>query len=112
MEVKHPMSNGTKVVKKANKNNVDTSKNNLFVLAGQEEEITPYDMDGMPAFEQERWDMEYDRVVVKFRNEEDRKKFAKLVEQNLTDKTISIWYPMLGPSDASLSRWVDEDYEE
>ena len=43
---------------------------------------------------------------------EDRKKFAKFVEQNLTDITISIWYPMLGPSDASLSRWVDEDYEE
>ena len=56
--------------------------------------------------------MEYDRVIVKFRNEEDRKKFAKFVEQNLTDKTISIWYPMLGPSDDSLSRWVDEDYEE
>ena len=91
---------------------MDTSKNNLFVLAGQEEEITPYDMDGMPEFEQRNWDMEYDRVIVKFRNEEDRKKFAKFVEQNLTDKTISIWYPMLGPSDASLSRWVDEDYEE
>ena len=45
------MSNVTKVVKKANKNNVDTSKNNLFVLAGQEEEITPYDMDGMPEFD-------------------------------------------------------------
>ena len=60
------MSNGTKVVKKANKNNVDTSKNNLFVLAGQEEEITPYDMDGMPEFEQRNWDMEYDRVIVKF----------------------------------------------
>ena len=112
MEVKHLLSNGTKVVKKANKNNVDTSKNNLFVLAGQEEEITPYDIDGMPEFEQRNWDMEYDRVIVKFRNEEDRKNFAKFVEQNLTDKTISIWYPMLGPSDASLSRWVDEDYEE
>ena len=112
MEVKHLMSNGTKVVKKANKNNVDTSKNILFVLGGEEEEITPYDMDGMPEFEQRNWDREYDRVIVKFRNEEDRKKFAKFVEQNLTDKTISIWYPMLGPSDASLSRWVDEDYEE
>ncbi len=37
-----------------NKNNVDTEKNNLFVLSGDEEEKTPFEYDGMPEFEQDK----------------------------------------------------------
>ena len=44
------------------------------------------------------------------RNEEYLRKFANLVDQkSLGAKTKSMWYPMLGPSAASLSRWIDEE---
>ena len=92
-----------------NKNNVNTAENNLFVLSGDEEEQTPYDMDGMPEFEQEQY-KPYATIVCRFRNEEDLRKFANLVDQkSLGAKSKSMWYPMLGPSAASLSRWIDEE---
>tara|TARA_B100000073_G_C23286654_1_gene392817 strand:- start:138 stop:446 length:309 start_codon:yes stop_codon:yes gene_type:complete len=92
-----------------NKNNVNIAENNLFVLSGDEEELTPYDMDGMPEFENDKNDA-YATIFCRFRNEEDLRKFANLVEQkSINKKTKSIWYPMLGPSAASLSRWVDEE---
>ena len=92
-----------------NKNNVNTAENNLFVLSGDEEEQTPYDMDGMPEFEQEQY-KPYATIVCRFRNEEDLRRFANLVDQkSLGAKTKSMWYPMLGPSAASLSRWIDEE---
>ena len=41
-----------------NKNNVDTEKNNLFVLSGDQEEKTPFEYDGMPEFEQDKKESE------------------------------------------------------
>jgi len=47
---------------------------------------------GMPDFEQE--DLSAQRqIIVSFANNEDVKEFSKLMNQNITPKTRSIWYP-------------------
>lgn len=95
----------------SNKNNVNKVDNNLFILSGDEEKSTPYDWDGMPEFEQPE-DTDFDRlkITVRFRTEEDRIEFAKLIGQTaITDKTKSIWYPALERGANSLLRWMDED---
>ena len=45
---------------------------------------------------------------VNFRNEEDYLAFAKLIDQALTDKSKSIWYPKLDVEENSLNRWIVE----
>lgn len=47
---------------------------------------------GMPEFVQEK-KQPYKELVVRFETEEDYKNFQKLIGQNLTLKTKSIWYP-------------------
>jgi len=51
-------------------------------------------------------------IFVHFRNQEDYKSFAKLIDQNLTDKTKSIWYPKLEIDDNILKRWIEEECQE
>lgn len=46
----------------------------------------------LPQFKQNDL-MPWQSVKVHFRNLEDRRKFAKLIEQNLTELTPSVWYP-------------------
>jgi len=47
---------------------------------------------GMPDFEQE--DLSAQRqIIVSFANNEDVKEFSKLMNQSITPKTRSIWYP-------------------
>ena len=63
---------------------------------------------GMPEFIQEN-NPPYKRIIISFRNEDDYNEFAKLVDQNLSDKTKSIWYPKLDREANSLLRWVEEE---
>lgn len=46
----------------------------------------------MPEFVQERQEA-YKTITVRFETEDDYAKFAYLIEQKLTGKTKSIWYP-------------------
>lgn len=62
---------------------------------------------GMPTYDQND-NPPYRQIYLNFRNEEDYKAFAKLVDQNLSDKTKSIWYPKLEIEDNSLHRWIVE----
>lgn len=62
---------------------------------------------GMPEFVQKD-NPPYKTIYLHFRNEEDYKSFAKLVKQNLTNKTKSIWYPKLEIDDNMLKRWIEE----
>lgn len=62
---------------------------------------------GMPEFDQED-NPPYKKIIMNFRSEEDYKAFAKLVGQNLTEKTKSIWYPKLDIDDNMLKRWIEE----
>ena len=63
---------------------------------------------GMPEFESEN-KMPAKQIIVSFVTEEDYQAFAKLVDQKLTKKTKSIWYPKKERAEVSLLRWVDED---
>lgn len=63
---------------------------------------------GMPEFVQEN-NPPYKKIIISFRNEEDYKEFADLIEQNLSEKTKSIWYPKLDREANSLLRWVEEE---
>lgn len=91
-----------------NKLNVDNVSNNLFILAGQEDERTPYDWDNMPEFVQEENEA-FAKITVRLRSQEDLDKFIELMDQNVTPKTKSIWYPALDRNRNSLLRWMDEE---
>jgi len=51
----------------------------------------------------------YKSIQVHFRCKEDYDEFAKLISQNLTDKTKSIWHPKLDITKNSLMRWIEEE---
>ena len=94
-----------------NKNNVKTVENNLFMLSGDEEKKTPYDWDGMPEFDQPKAE-EFAKIIVRFRNWEDVREFAERIGQNnITNKTKSIWFPALDRGASSLLRWMDDEEE-
>jgi len=61
----------------------------------------------MPEFVQEA-NEPYKRLTLSFRTKEDYEKFAKLIDQKLTEKTKSIWYPALDRTGNSLLRWIEE----
>jgi len=63
---------------------------------------------GMPEYKQEN-NPPYMKIFMSFRNEEDYKAFAELVDQNLTEKTKSIWYPKLDRDENTLKRWMETD---
>ena len=90
-----------------NKLNVDNVSKNIFILSGQEDEKTPYDWDDMRECIQEENEA-YAKITVRIRSEEDLQEFIKLMDQNITPKTKSIWYPALDRFRNSLLRWMDE----
>lgn len=61
----------------------------------------------MPEYKQDR-KQAYANINVRFRNEEDLQKFAKIVDQNLNQKTQAIWYPKLEIQNLKSKRYVDE----
>lgn len=63
---------------------------------------------GMPEFVQED-NKTYKTIQVHFRNKEDYVEFAKLIKQNLSDKTKSIWHPKLDITKNSLLRWIEDN---
>lgn len=66
---------------------------------------------GMPEFIQED-NPPYMKIYVSFRNEDDYNEFAKMVDQNLTTKTKSIWYPKLDRDANMLKRWIEIEGED
>lgn len=63
---------------------------------------------GMPEFKNDK-EVPHKQLKINFRNEEDYQKFAKLIDQNLSEKTKSIWFPYMPKEQNSLMRWVEED---
>ena len=62
---------------------------------------------GMPEFHQD--DLTPHRVIyVRFRNDEDVQEFAKLMQQRITPKQKTIWFPFAEPRRTQHLRWVDE----
>lgn len=62
---------------------------------------------GMPVYEQND-KKTYKTIYVHFRNKEDYEAFAKLIDQNLTEKTKSIWHPKLQRDENTLKRWIED----
>lgn len=62
---------------------------------------------GMPEFVQKKKDC-YAKIIVRFDNEQDLQKFASIVEQNLSKKTKSIWYPKLTKTSYSEKFYTNE----
>ena len=50
--------------------------------------------DNMPEFEQPK-KVEHQKIIIRFKTEQDVQEFAKLIGQPLTPKTKSIWFPKL-----------------
>ena len=48
--------------------------------------------EGMPEFKQDD-KMPYRQIIISFENEADIENFSTLLNQNITDKTKSLWYP-------------------
>ena len=48
-------------------------------------------------------------IYVRFRNDEDVKKFEKLMEQKITENQKTIWFPYAEPRTVSNLRYVDEN---
>jgi hypothetical protein len=61
----------------------------------------------MPEFIQEKQEP-YTKLIVRFENKEDFEEFSKLIEQKLTQKTKSIWFPFKSHWGLSVKRWINE----
>ena len=48
----------------------------------------------MPEFVQEKLEP-HSKIIVRFRTKEDRDEFTKVINQKITKKTKSIWFPKL-----------------
>ena len=59
---------------------------------------------GMPEFSQKNL-MPWQSVTIHFRNLQDRQFFSKLIEQNITDLTKSLWFPK-----AEIEKKIDKRY--
>lgn len=62
---------------------------------------------GMPEFVQEDL-TSFRKIVVHFKNQEDVDAFAALIEQTITPKQPSLWYPKQEFRRAAHLRYVDE----
>lgn len=66
---------------------------------------------GMPSFAQKSKDP-WKQITIKFKNKEDREHFAELFGYKLTDRTDVVSYPSKPRDPNSMSRYVEEGYEQ
>jgi hypothetical protein len=62
---------------------------------------------GMPEFIQKK-ERPYSTITVRFETKEDMDEFSRLINQKLTNRTKSIWYPFRSHWGNSKKRWIDE----
>lgn len=63
---------------------------------------------GMPEFIQEKSDKPFTQITIRFKNQEDLKQFSNLINQNLTKKTKSIWFPQIERGLSANKLYVNE----
>lgn len=84
----------------------ELKQHNLFENS-QNLEKWEHEWQGMPEFVQE--DLQpFQSIIVHFEKREDMDEFSKLVEQKLTYKTKSIWYPKAEIGTYADKRYIDE----
>jgi hypothetical protein len=81
------------------------SDNNSLFAEDELQEDWKKEWQDMPEFVQDKLEP-YCAMIVRFRSEEDLQEFAKLIEQNLNNKTKSIWYPKLDVQKLVNTRYV------
>ncbi len=64
----------------------------------------------MPEYDNE-WIKPYKSIKLSFRTEEDYKKFAELLGQNLTEKTKGAWFPKAEKGTTTNLRYTDTEDE-
>jgi hypothetical protein len=86
------------------------SKDNQNNLFGEEElqEDWRKEWEGMPEFQQYTKEA-YHKIIIRFGSEEDLQSFAKLIGQELNNKTKSIWHPKLKFQNHFNKRYLDKD---
>jgi len=62
----------------------------------------------MPEFTQEK-QSSFHSIIIHFRNREDIQEFAKLINQNLTPETKSIYYPKLKYTTIMGKQYIDTE---
>jgi hypothetical protein len=62
---------------------------------------------GMPEFKHKDL-TPYFSLIIHFRSKEDIKKFSKLIEQNITENSKSLWFPKQKITRVADKRYVDE----
>jgi hypothetical protein len=81
---------------------------NLREMIGSDNPIDyEKEWDGMPDFEQEEIKV-YKTIKIHFKNKFDYEEFAQLIDQPLTEKTISIYYPRQEDENLKVYRVLDE----
>ena len=65
---------------------------------------------GMPEFVQDKKE-EHCKIIFRFDSEESLQLFAELINQKLTNKTKSAWFPHKPHRSDVINRWVDKDKE-
>ena len=61
----------------------------------------------MPEFVQNKKEP-YSKIIIRFENEKDLQEFAKLINQKLTKKTKSIWFPFKSHFTGIKKFWINE----
>lgn len=61
----------------------------------------------MPEFIQTKQE-EFAKIIVRFDDEKSLNEFSKLINQKLTKKTKSIWFPYKSHWKNKIIRWIDE----
>lgn len=82
-------------------------KQQIPSLFGEDEipHLIKQEWKGMPEFETQ--DMTPDnQLIISFRNQQDRQKFASILGQRLTPKTKSVWFPKV-----DITRYMDKRYK-
>lgn len=95
--------------------NIENALTTLDQFFDGDDEREPVDLNpdwkkhwkGMPAFTQNT-NEPYHKCYISFRNKEDLEEFAKVIDQNISEKTKSLWYPKLDRTGNALVRWIEE----
>jgi len=61
----------------------------------------------MPEFLQEKKEP-YSKIIVRFESKEDLQEFSKIIGQNITKKTKSIWHPFKSHWGGIKKVWMNE----
>ena len=85
----------------------DTDQTNMFEGLGVKK-TWEEEWDSMPEYVLNDL-TSFQSIIVHFENKEELKKFAELVEQKLTYKTKSIWYPKVKIETYMDKRYVNKD---